>query len=168
MVIIMELFDVVDKNRKSLGYTKQRGEKLEKEEYHVGVEMWLFNNKKLLMTQRSLNKSHPGKWEVPGGGSQTGETSIDTLKRELKEEIGLLLQENYELINTVVYKKQFVDMYKSKMLVDLSKISLQEEEVSDIKFVSQKEFMIMAENNEIVASVYQRYETIKDKIKKDW
>ncbi len=164
----MELFDVVDKNRNFLGYTKQRGEELNDNEYHVGVEMWLFNNKKLLMTQRSLNKSHPGKWEVPGGGSQTKEKSLDTLKRELKEEVGLSLKEDYELINTVIYKKQFVDMYKSNMLVDLSKVVLQEEEVSDIKFVSQKEFMMMAHKGEIVASVYQRYETIKDKIKEDW
>ena len=42
----MELFDVVDKNRKPLGYTKPRGDKLEDNEYNVGIEVWIFNNKK--------------------------------------------------------------------------------------------------------------------------
>ena len=85
----MEYFDVLDKNRKPLGYTKQRGTKLEENEYNMGIEIWIFNDKKLLLTQRSMEKSHPLEWEVPGGCSQTGETSIDTLEREVKEEIGV-------------------------------------------------------------------------------
>ena len=46
----MEFFDVVNKNRKSLGYVKQRGMELEENEYNVGVEIWIFNKNKLLMT----------------------------------------------------------------------------------------------------------------------
>ena len=42
----MEFFDVVDENRKLLGYTKERGMKLEENEYNVGVEIWIINNKK--------------------------------------------------------------------------------------------------------------------------
>ena len=165
----MELFDVVNKYRKPLGYKKQRGAKLEEDEYNVGIEIWIFNNKKLLMTQRSLNKSHPGEWEVPGGCSIAGEISTDTLIREAYEEIGIKLNKNnYQLLDTIIYKKQFVDVYKSNMIVNIDKIILQEEEVSDIKFVSKKEFLEMATNNKIVKSVYNRYEIIKDKIAKDW
>ena len=43
----MELFDVVDKNRNKLGYTKIRGEKLEDKEYNTGVEIWIINDNKL-------------------------------------------------------------------------------------------------------------------------
>ena len=56
----MEYFDVVDKNRVQLNYKKIRGEKLEKNEFNTGVEMWIINNNKILMTQRSEQKSHPG------------------------------------------------------------------------------------------------------------
>ena len=165
----MEFFDVVDKNRKRLGYTKLRGEKLEENEYNVGVEIWIFNDKKLLMTRRSLNKSHPNEWEVPGGCSKKGETSIDTLTREIKEEIGISIKEdNYELLDTEIYKKQFVDIYKSNILINLDEIILQTDEVSDIKFVTKSEFLKMAENNEIVKSVYDRYGIIKNKLKEDW
>ena len=164
----MEYFDVVDKNRKSLGYTKKRGEELEDNEYNTGIEIWIFNNKKVLLTQRSIEKSHPLEWEVPGGCSQTGETSIDTLEREVKEEIGVNINNEYELLGTELYKKQFVDMYKSNIKVDLSKVKLQQEEVNDIKFVTKEEFLEMAKENKIVKSVYNRYNVIKDIIKKDW
>ena len=164
----MEYFDVLDENRCSLGYTKERGSKLEESEYNQGIEIWIFNDNKLLLTQRSLEKSHPGMWEVPGGCSQKGETSIDTLKRETKEEIGVVIDNNFELIGTELYKKQFVDMYKSNITIDIKKVKLQAEEVSDIKFVTKKEFLDMAKNNKIVPSVYNRYNIIKDKIKKDW
>lgn len=88
-MIIMEFFDVVDKNRNKLNYKKMRGETLEDNEYNMGAEMWLVNNNKILMTQRSLQKTHPSKWEVPGGCCQTKESTIDTIKREIYEEIGI-------------------------------------------------------------------------------
>ena len=164
----MEYFDVLDKNRKPLGYTKKRGEKLEENEYNTGIEIWIFNDKKLLLTQRSIEKSHAHEWEVPGGCSQKGETSIDTLEREVKEEIGVDINNEYKLLGTELYKKQFVDMYKSNIKVDLSKVKLQAEEVSDIKFVTKEEFLEMAKNDKIVKSVYNRYNVIKNKLKKDW
>ena len=112
----MEFFDVVNKDRKPLGYTKQRGLKLEEYEYNVGVEIWIFNDNKLLITRRSLNKSHPLEWEVPGGCSKSGETSIDTIIRETKEEIGISINtDDCYLIDTTIYKKQFVDIYNYKI-----------------------------------------------------
>ena len=165
----MESFDVVDKNRKPLGYTKYRGDKLADNEYNVGIEIWIFNNKKLLMTKRSLKKSHPGEWEVPGGCSQAGETSIDTLIRETFEEIGITLDKSsYKFLDTQIYKKQFVDIYKSNMIINIDKVVLQDEEVSDVKFVTKREFLKMVANNEVVKSVYNRYEIIKNRLKKDW
>ena len=49
-----------------------------------------------------------------------------------------------------------------------SQVKLQQEEVNDIKFVTKEEFLEMAKENKIVKSVYNRYNVIKDKIKKDW
>ncbi len=165
----MELFDVYDKNRKPLGYTKVRGEILEDNERNIGVELFIFNDNKLLLTQRSINKTHPGKWEVPGGCSQTGESPIDTLIREVKEEIGVTITKNdCEFITTQMYKYQFVDVYKSNIKVDLAKVVLQEEEVSDIKFVTEEEFLQMLNNDEIVEYISSRYNLIENKLKKDW
>lgn len=165
----MEYFDVVDKNRISLGYKKVRGEFLENNEYNVGVEMWIINDNSILMTQRSKNKSHPDMWEVPGGCCQSGESSIETVNREMQEEIGITFKkDDYKLIGTELYKKQFVDIYFSNKAINIKDITLQDEEVESVKFVSKSEFTKMKSNNEIVPSVLDRFNVIKEKLRLDW
>ena len=161
----MEYFDVYDINRHKLNYTKMRGEELLSNEYNVGVEIWIFNNHKLLMTKRSINKSHPLEWEVPGGCSIVNETSLDTLIRELKEELGIIITKNdCEYLKTTVYKQQFVDIYTSNLEINLHKVNLQEDEVSDVAFFTKEEFLKLAKDNKIVKSVVDRYNLIKDKL----
>ena len=158
----MEYFDVLDSNRKKRGYTKIRGEKLNENEYNVGVEIWIFNNNKLLLTQRSLQKSHPLMWEVPGGCSQTPETSVQTLKREIKEEIGVNLNDDFNLLDTQLRKQQFIDIYTTNQII--KKVTLQKEEVSDYKFVTKDEFNKMINDNEIVPAIIDRYNMIKNRV----
>ena len=164
----MEEFDVIDINRKPMGYTKIRGELILDNEYNNGVELWNFYNHKLLMTQRASNKSHPLEWEVPGGCSQVGETSIDTLDREIIEEIGYKLDNNYELIGTSLYKHNFVDVYKSNIDIYINNCNLQDSEINDIKYVTKEEFIKLNEQNKIVKSVFNRYLEHKDMLDKDW
>ena len=165
----MEYFDVLDQNRISLNYKKLRGETLNPEEFNAGIEMWIVNNNSILMTQRSMNKSHPGQWEVPGGCCQAGESVIDTVKRELSEEIGIeFSQDEFKLIGTELYKKQFVDVFYSEKQIKLQETSLQTEEVKNIKFVSKEDFNKMKNNNEIVPSVLNRFNLFKTKLNLNW
>lgn len=165
----MEYFDVLSKTRQKLNYTKTREDKLEDSEYNQGSELWILNNNKLLITKRSMNKFHPGKWETPGGCSQKSETSIDTIIREAKEEIGIsLFEKDLELIGTQLYKKQFVDVFKTNKIINTLNIQLQLDEVTEFKFVTKEEFIKMIENNEIVNSVANRYFMFKDAIDIDW
>ncbi len=166
----MELIDVIDVNRNKLGYTKERHEKLEDYEYNAGVELWNFYNHKLLLTQRALNKSHPGMWEVPGGGVLAGESSDDTVKREILEEIGYTLDNNYELIGTSLHPKKnhYVDVYKSNINIELDKCHLQDDEVSDIKYVTKEEFLLLNSENKIVKTVFNRYLEHQKELDKDW
>ncbi len=165
----MEFFDVVDKNRNKLNYKKARGESLQDNEYNMGAEMWIINNNKLLMTQRSVQKTHSCGWEVPGGCCQAGETTEDTIKREMKEEIGIKFeQDEFVLVGAQLYKKQFVDIFKTQKKINIRDIKLQLEEVQNVKFVGRDEFYKMIENDEMVLSVIQRYNLIKDKLELDW
>jgi len=164
----MEEFDVVDINRNPMGYTKERGLELLDNEYNTGAELWNIYNKKLLMTQRSLNKSHSGEWEVPGGCSKKGESSIDTLNREIKEEIGYKLDNNYKLMGTSLYKHNFVDSYKSNINIDINNCNLQDSEISDIRYVTKDEFIKLNNENKIVKSNYNRYLEYQSELDKDW
>src|ERR1700733_5572754 len=57
--------------------------------FHVGVKALIFNEEgKVLL----LERDHPIKklyWDIPGGRLQKGESLMDTLVREVKEETGL-------------------------------------------------------------------------------
>ncbi len=161
-----EFFDCLDKDRNKLGYSKVRGSALLENEYNQGIEVYIVNDSKLLMTKRSSSKSHPNMWEVPGGCSILDESSIDTALREMKEELGItFIKDDLTLLDTSIYKKMFVDMYISNKYINIDEVVLEKEEVSEIKFVSNKELNKMINDKQVVESVVNRYNLIRNKLK---
>lgn len=56
--------------------------------FHLGVKALIFNEKNKMLL---LERHHPSKkmyWDIPGGRVQRGESLIETLMREVKEETG--------------------------------------------------------------------------------
>ena len=49
----------------------------------------IFRDDKILLTRRKVEKSLGGYWEFPGGKVEDGESDIEALKREIKEELGI-------------------------------------------------------------------------------
>ncbi|KAA3620285.1 MAG: (deoxy)nucleoside triphosphate pyrophosphohydrolase [Flavobacterium sp.] len=47
------------------------------------------SNDKIFIARRKQGKSMAGKWEFPGGKREAGESDIQALKRELREEFGM-------------------------------------------------------------------------------
>ena len=52
----------------------------------------IFENHHILVTQRSATMPSPLKWEFPGGKVEAGETAMQSLLREIKEELDLDIQ----------------------------------------------------------------------------
>jgi len=52
---------------------------------------------KILAAQRSETMKLPLKWEFPGGKIQEGESEEECLKREIKEELNILISIQYRL-----------------------------------------------------------------------
>lgn len=105
----------------------------------------LKDNDLLLIVKRNENDDlYPGAWEFPGGHLEDGETLKEGLKRELKEEIGLI--DDFEPIIT-----HYFDEVKEKngelihdieidfiVNIDSSKINIKlSEEHSDYKWVTK-------------------------------
>ena len=47
------------------------------------------DNRRLLICQRKCSDSFPLRWEFPGGKVEPGESPIEALARELREELGI-------------------------------------------------------------------------------
>lgn len=65
-------------------------EKPGKDYVGVGGGVLIFNDKKEVLLMRRYNtRNESGWWSKPGGGVDYGETAIQSMKREMKEEIGV-------------------------------------------------------------------------------
>lgn len=143
----------IDKKRTGKVIERKQGVTLNKGEYIISVQCWIVNSEgKILLTQRSLNKNNGGKWEPTGGLVISGETSKQGIKRELKEEIGLDIEDNkIRLIKEIVEENEnlnfFRDIYLIKEDINLDELSFNDE-VIDAKYVTIEEFSKMIENNE--------------------
>lgn len=65
---------------------------------HIGVYGLLIKDNKILLIKK-VTGPYNGLLDLPGGSFEFGETPIETLKREFKEESGLIIT-NYELFDT--------------------------------------------------------------------
>jgi 8-oxo-dGTP diphosphatase len=74
----------------------------------IAVGAMIFNReRKILLTKRSQGaKNEKGRWEVPGGAVEFGETLQRAIKREMKEEldIDIMLVEQLPAANHIIPK----------------------------------------------------------------
>ena len=115
------------------------------------------------MQQRAKDKeTNPGKWDVSVAGHvSAGQTSIEAAIREVKEEIGIDLEEKdleymltYQIGRKVkenFYANHIFDFYMVKTdVIDVSKIKLQESEVEQVKLCNLEEVQNMLSKNMVV------------------
>lgn len=154
-----EYWDVYDKNRKPIGKTIKRGDPFGENEFYVCCEVWIVNSKnQMLVTQRHPDKKAGGQWEFTGGGVLTGETTLVAASREVKEELGICLNESeFELRDVYKHKNYFMDIYVVKKDFSEEEIILDKNEVVDWKWMSQKEIEHFIETEKMVRSVGIRY-----------
>lgn len=65
----------------------------------VAVGLVVNAHGQVLMAQRHLHQHQGGCWEFPGGKVEPGETVVQALSRELKEEIGIDVQEHQPCVD---------------------------------------------------------------------
>lgn len=169
----MELVDVLDENGNKIGI-KDREDAFKDGNFLRAVHLWIYNpnNNKVLIQKRSkIKKADSNKWDLTCGGHiKAGESSIDAIIRETKEEIGLdISSENFFKLLEKKYigtRKYFFDVYFLEKDVNIDKLILQEEEVQDIKYFSIEELENMYyTRNDFVKQCYieELIKFLKDK-----
>jgi len=61
----------------------------------------LIRDGRILACQRRPDQPHGSKWEFPGGKREPGESMVDCLRRELREELGIEAEIGAEVWRTV-------------------------------------------------------------------
>lgn len=151
-----EKLDIYNKNKEKTGKIIERNpnEKLGPGEYIIAVQCWIINcDRKILLTQRKLNKRHGGMWEPTTGLVISDEDSIHGIKRELSEELGLDIPiDKLVLCKEIIEERDdinfFRDIYILKRDVKLSELNFEDGEVINAKYVSIEEFENMIYNGE--------------------
>jgi len=108
--------------------------------YRISIKVLIKNpDNKLLVVQDTTN----GTWEVPGGGLDHGETIEQTAKREIQEELGVVLTE-CENEPIAITLGEHPNNYPTLMLYYRGKLSSYDfmlEKKFNSNFVTQEEFL---------------------------
>ena len=154
-----EYWDIYDENRKKTGKIVERGVyEFEPGEYHIVVTGIILNSKnEILITKRAEHKKFGLMWECNGGSVLAGETSLQGVIRELKEEVGVEFKKREAIFLKEVKggKKypDFKDLWLFRRDVKKEEITFPDGEATDYKWVTIDEFMKMYNNKEIVPTV---------------
>ena len=168
-----EYWDIYDENRKKTGKIVERGVyEFEPGEYHIVVTGIILNSKnEILITKRAEHKKFGLMWECNGGSVLAGETSLQGVIRELKEEVGLEFKKREAIFLKEVKggKKypDFKDLWLFRRDVKKEEITFPDGEAIDYKWVTIDEFIKMYNNKEIVPTVdfgVEEYNLAQEKI----
>ena len=150
----MELWDLYSKDREKLGETMERGATHPTGKYRLVVHMAIFNSRgEMFIQQRQSTKfGWPNLWDISASGSViTGETTCMAAEREIGEELGLSISfANRRPALTVHFPDGMGDVFVIEQDVDLSAVTLQEEEVQAVRWASEEEILRMIENDTFI------------------
>ena len=135
----MEKRDLYDEYKNKTNETIDKGQPIPKGKYYITVIVFIQNSKNEFLIQKtSLQKGHV--WSTTGGHPKAGESSLQGIVTEIKEELGLEVNSKYlKLFKTVKTEDDFVDMYYIKYDFPIKDIKIQKEEVEKVKWAKEEE-----------------------------
>ena len=154
-----EFWDIYDANRKKTGRTAERGAyQLKEGEYHIVVTAMIINSKnEILLSKRAEHKRHGLMWECSGGSILAGETSLEGILREIKEELGINFTKKEAILLKQIKRDKtppdFKDIWLFKKDIKDEEITLPDGEAIETKWVIIDKFLEMINQKEIVPTI---------------
>lgn len=150
----MELLEVLNANGEPTGEILDKNIIHKEGKYHKEVALILLNNKGEILLQKraSIKEIEPNKWAWHGGHVIAGESNIEAIIRETKEELGITLSKSeikllVELKRDKMPNRQFTKAYYSICNLNTDDFDIQKEELSEVKWFHFKDFKDMIYNN---------------------
>ena len=161
-----EFFEVLTEKGQYTGNIETREQCHKQGLWHKAVVVFIINSKKqVLLQRRSPNKKMwPNMWDITAGGHVlAGEFGFESIIREAKEELGLDLNKNditfigSGISNNIkgdIVNNHFNEYYIARKDIDEAELKLQEDEVSEVKWIDK---------DEIIEKIKDNYNGITDK-----
>lgn len=159
-----ELVDVINpETGKKTGEIITKKEAHQKGIWHSSIHIWLISKdyQHILLQKRCPAKNlFPNMWDISVGGHiSSGEEPLTAAKRELSEELGLNPEE-YNFIYQTTLKEKFVDqnilsneivhVYLINTALDLNALTLQQEEVAEVKWYTKQELQSLNKDQKVI------------------
>lgn len=147
--MIKEERDLYDRYSHKTNKTYFKGDLIPEGYYPMVVMIAIQNSKGKFLMQKRVPKKGGG-WGVTGGHPKSGQSCLEGIITEVQEELGININ-NQEIIefNSGCDGKDCYKMYYTQMDIDLKDITIQEDELSEVKWVSMKELEKMAKTKEL-------------------
>ena len=168
----MELLDVYNDKGQRTGRVVERGKKDETfgPEEHIAVAIiYIENDDNEFLIQRT-SKQKGGLFSSTGGHVAHNEEPIETIKREVKEELGIdISNDNIIDLGYLVCDFPVRFIFYLKKSIDLKDIVLQEDEVESVSYLSEENLKKVIEKglmNKAHAKVLERVLEYRSRMKK--
>ena len=144
-----ELRDLYDINSERTGKTYYKEDSIT-EGYYPMVVMTVIRNYKGEFLMQKRVESKGGDWGVTGGHPKAGETPIEGIITEVKEELGLSFsKDDFIEYDSGCDGKDCYKMYLVNKDIDLNDITIQEEELTEVRWFSMEELDNMVSTGEL-------------------
>ena len=144
-----ELRDLYDKDSNKTNKTYYKGDVIPEGYYPMVVMVVIRNSKGEFLMQKRV-ESKGGDWGVTGGHPKSGETPLEGIVTEVKEELGLdFSNDNFIEYDSGCDGKDCYKMYFVTKDIDINNITIQKEELSEVKWFSMEELQHMVDIKEL-------------------
>ena len=151
----LEYLDVYNNNGHRTGRRVIRGDKsiVLNEKEHIAVSVIFIENDKNEFLIQKTSKEKGGDYSSTGGHIDSGETPLEAIKRETKEEIGVDI-DNDEIIDYgfLSFDMPLRFMFYVQKNVDTKSLKLQKEEVESVQYMSKEEIYKLIEEKKMLKS----------------
>ena len=163
----MEYLQVFDEKKNKLEEKVSRDEKynLPSDRRFMIVLIFIENSKGEFLLQKT-SKSRHSCIATTGGHVTYGDSALETVVKECKEELGIDVSANeITYIDTVLFKNCFLETFYTKMELDPSNLTLQTEEVESVKWYTKDEISELIKSNEFREGNIKPYEKVLEYLK---
>jgi len=147
MLVTDEILDAFDKQGNYVGtIERKKSHKKNAGVFHKVVHVWFINeNNELLIQKRAACKpTCPNRWDIACAGHiESGESILTACERETFEELGLKVKPgDFIYVGELIHEEmnELTEQFIVKTAKDIKDMTLQVEEVSEVKWINIKDF----------------------------